>query len=183
MSIDKKQLEINVNLHTLQPNFLNYELYYVFAESENQFRFGTWDEQPKNGEQVFYFFLTQQPLHIPAGNINLDQSYVLREEPAFPCVSSVEDFIRSIEEVKKDGVTKCIKCFSNDAIDNIKTQLEEKYGSIERHVVTSSQGQHLLLIFDDIEVSISATMVYIRRKTLFNDSHYNTVKEEQQENL
>ena len=180
MAIDKKQLEINVNLYSLQPNFLNYELHYVVAESENAFRFATWDEQPKAGEQKFYFFLTEEELHIPAGNITLEQSYVLKEEPVYQCVSSYNDFLLAIEKVQKDGVAKGIKCFSDEDTEIIRKQLEEKFGQIEKHLVKSSQGQHLLLVFDHIEISISATMVYFRHKTPFNESHYQHVKEEKQ---
>lgn len=180
MSIDTKQLEINVNLYTLEPDFLNYELHYVIASSENNFRFATWDEMPGTGEKKFYFFLTEQPLHIPAGNITLEQSYVLKEEPIYQCVSSFDDFVIAIEKVKKDGVGKSIRCFSNEDTDTIKNKLQEKYGSIEKHLVTSSQGQHLLLVFEAIEISISATMVYFRHKTPFNASHYQHVQEEKE---
>lgn len=180
MSIDKKQLEINVNLYSLEPNFLNYELHYVIAANENSFRFATWDEKPKAGEQKFYFFLTHRQLHIPAGNITLEESYVLAEEPVYECASSYKDFVSAIEKVQKDGVAKCIRCFSNNDTDTIKDQLEEKYGPIEKHVVTSGQGQHLLLVFDHVEISISATMVYFRHKTPFNESHYQHVKEEKE---
>ena len=178
MNIDKKQLEINVNLYSLQPDFLNYELHYVIAENENSFRFAPWDEEPKPGEQKFYFFLTEDQLHIPAGNITLEESYVLKEEPIYQCVSSYNDFLIAIEKVKNDGVAKGIKCFSNEDTDLIRDQLEEKFGKIEKHLVKSSQGQHLLLVFDDLEISISATMVYFRHKTPFNASHYQHVKEE-----
>ena len=58
MNIDTKQLEINVNLHSLQPGFLNAELHYIIAASENTFRFANRDEEPKKGEQKFYCFLT-----------------------------------------------------------------------------------------------------------------------------
>lgn len=180
MSIDKKQLEINVNLHTLQPDFLNYELHYVIAESENCFRFATWDEQPKPGEEKFYFFLTEDELHIPAGNITLEESYVLKEKPIYPCVSSYKDFIIAIEKVQKEGVAKCIKCFSDEDTDLIRQQLEEEFGNIEKHLVRSSQGQHLLLVFDQVEISISATMVYFRHKSPINESHYQHVKEEKE---
>lgn len=178
MNIDKKQLEINVNLYSLQPYFLNYELHYVIAENENSFRFVTWDEEPKPGEQKFYFFLSEDQLHIPAGNITLEQSYVLKEEPIYQCASSYKDFLIAIEKVRKDGVAKCIKCFSDENTEVIRHQLEEKFGQIEKHLVKSSQGQHLILVFEDLEISISATMVYFRHKTPFNESHYKHVKEE-----
>ena len=178
MNIDKRQLEINVNLNSLQPDFLNYELHYVIAENENSFRFAMWDEEAKPGEQKFYFFLTEDELHIPAGNITLEESYVLKEEPVYQCVSSYNDFLFAIEKVKKEGVAKAIKCFSDEDTEIIRKQLEEKFGKIEKHLVKSSQGQHLLFVFDYIEISISATMVYFRLKTPFNDSHYKHVKEE-----
>ncbi len=178
MSIDKTQLEINVNLFSLKPEFLNYELHYVIAESENSFRFASWDEEPGPGEQKFYFFLTENELFIPAGNITLEESYVLKEEPIYPCVSSNKDFIAAIEKVRESGVAKCVKCFSNADTDNIKEQLEDKFGKIEKHLVKSSQGQHLLLVFEQFEISISATMVYFRWKTPFNATHYENVKEE-----
>jgi hypothetical protein len=180
MSIDQKQLEINVNLHTLTPNFLNYELHYVIASSDNAFRFAKWNEEPGNGEEKFYFFLTQQPMHIPAGNITVQQSYVLSDKPLYPCGSGFEDFVASIEKVKHDGVAKSIRCFDDDLIEPFREQLSAKYGPIEKHVVTSSQGQHLLFVFDSIEVSISATMVYFRHKTPINAAHYEHVQDEKE---
>lgn len=180
MTIDKKQLELNVNLYSIRPEFLNYELHYVIAKNENNFRFATWNEQPAGDEQKFYFFLTHDPLHIPAGNITLEESYVLKEEPVYQCVASYEDFLLAIEKVRTDGVAKCIKCFPEEKTDAIKNQLEEKFGNIEKHLVKSSQGQHLLLVFDNFEISISTTMVYFRYRTPFNDSHYQHVKEEKE---
>ncbi|MDQ6812414.1 MAG: hypothetical protein M3040_01540 [Bacteroidota bacterium] len=180
MVIDKKQLEINVNLYALQPDFLNDELHYVIAENENTFRFGSWNEQLKPGEQKLYFFLTQDKLHIPAGNITLEESYVLKEEPIYQCVSSFDDFLLAIEKVQRDGVAKAIKCFSEEDTEVIRERLEEKFGHIEKHLVKSTQGQHLLFVFNNIEISISATMVYFRHKTPFNDSHYKHVKEEKE---
>jgi hypothetical protein len=180
MPIDKKQLEINVNLHAMQPNFLNYELHYVIADSETSFRFAKWNEKPGSGEEKFYFFLTQEQMYIPAGNITLNQSYALREEAIYQCVSSFDDFVVAIEKVKKDGVGKSIRCFDDEFIDVLKSELSGKYGTVEKHVVTSSQGQHLLFVFDDIEVSISATMVYFRHKTPVNAQHYEHVQEEKE---
>ena len=181
MSIDKKQLEINVNLFSLKPEFLNYELHYVIAQSENSFRFATWNEEPGPEEQKFYFFLTENELFIPAGNIRLEESYVLKEEPIYACVSSYKDFISAIEKVEQVGVAKSIKCFSDEETDTIRKQLEDKFGKIEKHLVKSSQGQHLLLVFEQFEISISATMVYFRWKTPFNASHYQHVKEEKEQ--
>ena len=47
MNIDIRQLEINVNLHSMQPGFLNYELHYIIASNENNFRFVSWNEEPQ----------------------------------------------------------------------------------------------------------------------------------------
>lgn len=178
MSIDIKQLEINVNLHCLQPNFINLELHYVVASSENAFRFVEWNEEPGSGEKKFYCFLTENELFIPAGNISLKESYVLTEEPAYPLLSNADDFATMIDKVPYEGVGKGIRKFANEDIDNIKDKLCDKYGDCEKHVITSSEAQHCLFLIKDIEISMSATMVYFRRKTQFSESHYNTVKEE-----
>ena len=183
MSIDLKQLEINVNLFALEPNFFNNELHYVIATDDNNFRFSTWDEEPEDDEKKFYCYLTEEPLHIPAGNIDLKQSYVLRSEPIYPIASSAEDLAPVIDKVKNDHSAKCIRRFSDQQSEVIKSQLEEKYGTIEKHVVTSRQGQHQLLVFDEIEMSISATMVYLRNKAPISQSHYENVKEEGKEEV
>jgi hypothetical protein len=178
MAIDIKQLEINVNLHCLQPNFINLELHYIIASSENVFRFVPWIEEPKNGEQKFYCFLTENELFIPAGNIHLAESYVLTEEPAYPLLSSADDFANLIDKVPQQGVAKGIRRFSDSHISTIKDDLCEKYGDCEKHVVTSAEAQHMLFLVNDIEISISGTMVYFKRKNQFSESHYNAVKEE-----
>jgi hypothetical protein len=178
MSIDLKKLEINVNLHSLQPNFLNSELHYVIASDENSFRFATWEEEPKWGEKKYYCFLTEQPLFIPSGNITLAESYTLIEEPVYPVVANCNDFIATVEAMKEKGVAKCIRQFSDKQLEEIKEELEKKYSSVEQHKVKSGQGQHLLLVFDNYEISVSAAMVYFRYKAPFSDAHYEHVKEE-----
>lgn len=178
MSINKKQLEINVNLYTLEPNFLNYELHYVIASDENTFRFATWDEEPVTGEKKFYCFLTEEKLVIPAGNITLEESYVLKEEPIYPVLTTANDFCTIISQFRNQTVAKGIRKFSNQDVDFIKTELEKTCGTVHQHVVTSSQAQHLLFVIDEIEISISATMVYFRKKAPFSDEHYQHVKEE-----
>src|SRR5437763_9773794 len=125
MNIDKKQLEINVNLHSLQPDFLNYELHYVIASNENSFRFVNWDEEPKTGEQKFYCFLAEQELFIPAGNILLKESYVLKEEPLYPLIFNYSDFVSAIDTVQQTSVAKFIRRFSNNEIGIIKNALEK----------------------------------------------------------
>jgi len=47
MNIDLKELAINVNIHALQPDFLNLELHYIIAENENTFRFVDWNVLPE----------------------------------------------------------------------------------------------------------------------------------------
>jgi len=179
MRINVSLLEINVNLHALQPDFLNSELYYVIAQSENSFRFAGWNEEPSADEEKFYCFLTEKEMHIPAGNILLKQSYVLMENALYPLVSNYADFIAIAETLENNKPAKCIRRFYNEDIDIIKRGLEEKYGTVQKHVVTSRQGQHLLFLINDIEISVSATMVYFRYKTSFNESHYRHVKEEE----
>lgn len=179
MSIDIDQLEMNVNLHALQPDFLNSELYYVIAQNENSFRFAAWDEEPETDEEKFYCFLTEQELLIPAGNILLKESYVLREDSLYPPASNYIDFIEAVETLEDAGVAKRVRQFYDEDIDEIKEGLEEKYGTVEKHLVTSRQGRHLLFLIKDVEISISATMVYFRYKTPYNDSHYRHVKEEE----
>lgn len=178
MVIDIKQLEINVNLHCLQPNFINLELHYIIASSENSFRFVPWIEEPKGDEKKFYCFLTENELFIPAGNIHLKESYVLTEEPAYPLLSNAHDFAALIDKVPEQGVAKGIRRFSDSDIDSLKDDLCKKYGDCEKHIVTSAEAQHMLFLVKDVEISMSGTMVYFRRKNQFSESHYNTVKEE-----
>lgn len=178
MNIDIKQLEINVNLHSLQPGFLNYELHYVIASNENNFRFANWSEEPQSGEKKFYCFLVEKELFIPAGNVLLKESYVLKEEPLYPSVSNADDFIAVIETLSKTSVHKCIRRFSDDDINIIHIGLEERYGMVERHLVTSPQSRHLILVLDSVEISVSATMVYFRHKAPFSESHYHSIQEE-----
>ena len=181
MNINIDQLEMNVNLHTLHPDFLNSELYYVIAQNENVFRFATWDEEPQAGEEKFYCFLTEQELFVPAGNVLLKESYELREDPLYPSVTNYADFAEIISSLSVKGAAKGIRRFYDEDINAIKEGLEEKFGSVESHIITSRQGRHLLFLMDGIEISISATMVYFRYKTSFNESHYKHVKEEQEE--
>lgn len=179
MSINIKQLEINVNLHALEPNFLNYELHYIIASNENTFRFATWDEEPEPGEKKYYCFLTEEELLIPAGDIRLEESYVLKDEPIYPVLSNASDFCKILSNLDTSTVAKGIRRFANEDIDVIKRGLEDTCGPVNKHVVTSSQAQHLLLVVGEVEISISATMVYFRHKAPFSDSHYQNVKEEQ----
>src|SRR4051812_37630827 len=111
MSINLEQLEINVNLHTLQPDFLNSELYHIIAQSETAFRFATWDEEPDADEEKFYCCLTQESLLIPAGNILLKESYVLMEDPPYPSATDYSDFVATIKSLSVDGVAKRIRRF------------------------------------------------------------------------
>ncbi len=177
MNIDVKQLEINVNLHSRKPDFLNYELHYVIASDENTFRFVEWNESPNNNERKFYCFRMDKSLSIPTGNISLDENYLLKEDPVYPLLTNYSDFIPIIETLGRSGVAKGIKQFSNEEIDAIKNDLERKYGAIEKHTVTSNEAQHLILVLNNVEISISATMVYFRPKAPFAEEHYSDVKE------
>lgn len=178
MGININQLAINVNLHALQPDFLNAELHHVIAAGENIFRFAKWHEKPGENEEKFYCFLTGEELLIPAGNIVLKQSYTLSENPVFPLAAGYTDFIAVIEELQPGKPAKSVRHFYDEDIDVIKQGLEDKYGTVEKHIVTSRQGQHLLFLISDIEISVSAAMVYFRYKTSFSQSHYRHVEEE-----
>jgi hypothetical protein len=178
MNIDTKQLEINVNLYALQPDFLNLELHYVLATNENTFRFALWDEEPQAGEERFYCFLTDQELVIPAGNIVLKESYALQQEPVYPVLRNASDFCQMLSTLEEKGVAKGIRQFKTEDLETIQKGLQEICGSVALHVVTSSQAQHRLMIVDDNEISISATMVYFRRKAPFAEDHYHHVKED-----
>src|SRR5205823_7398992 len=104
MNINLEQLEINVNLHSLQPGFLNSEVHYIIASSVNNFRFAAWDEMPGKHEQKFYCFLMERKLFIPAGNIVLKESYVLTDKPIYPLASSYSDFAEALEKTKDSGI-------------------------------------------------------------------------------
>ncbi|MEP6514346.1 MAG: hypothetical protein ABJA79_10775, partial [Parafilimonas sp.] len=95
--------------------------------------------------------------------------------PAYSPATDYMDLVSIIEKLPKNGAGKCIRRFTNQDIDIIKNGLEKKYKSVEEHIITSSQGQHLLLVVNNIEISISATMVYFRYKTPFSESHYNNI--------
>ncbi|TDH24044.1 hypothetical protein EXU57_16310 [Segetibacter sp. 3557_3] len=172
MAIDTKQLELNINLHALQPGFLNSELHYVIASAENNFRFAGLDDEPAVDEEKFYCFLTEEELFIPAGNMTLPESYVLRKEPAYPVVQTAEDFESIIANLPKRGVAKAIRKFSTADIEELRTRLTEKYGTLDCHVVKSGEGQHLLFVINTIiDISIAANMVYFRYRNQFGDEH------------
>jgi hypothetical protein len=177
MNIDITQLELNVNLYCLQPNFVNLELYYVIATNANTFRFVTWNEEPKEGEQKFYCFLTEDELFIPAGNITIKHSYVLREEPVYPLITTPDDFLKMIEQLGKQGIAKGIRRFSVEDIEPIRNSLCDKYGDCEKHLISSAEAQHMVFVVNEIEISISASMVYFRYKAPFAEDHYSNVKQ------
>jgi len=178
MNIDLKQLEVNVNLHALQPDFLNLELHYVIAENENTFRFSDWNELPKENEEKFYCFLKEKEFKIPAGNVVLKESYVVTKEPIYPLIADVKDFISVFKTVQKNKVAKAIRRFSVEDLDTIKKDLQKEFKTVETHVVASPQLQHHIFIVNDIEVSVAPTMVYFRIKAPFSESHYHNAKED-----
>jgi len=178
MNIDLKQLEINVNFHALQPDFLNLELHYIIAENENIFHFVQWDEWPQHNKQKFYCFLQQREIFIPAGNVALKESYVVTQEPIYPAITGCKDVISAFDAVQKNKVAKGIRRFSNRELDTIKDDLQKKFETVETHVVASPKLQHHIFVVNDIEISIAPTMVYFRTKAPSAQSHYQHVKEE-----
>ena len=178
MKTDLKQLEINVNMHAVQPDFLNLELHYVIAENENQFRFADWKEIPNEEEEKFYCFLQDKELLIPAGNIALKESYVVTREPVYPQITTCKDFISAIDTVKKSKVAKAIRRFSNEDLAAIKHDLQQEFAIVETHVVTSPSLQHHIFVVGDVEISVAPTMVYFRMKAPFSDSHYQDASHE-----
>jgi hypothetical protein len=177
-NINLQQLEMNVNLHSLQPNFLNRELHYVIASDENTFRFAELNEQPQNDEQRLYCFLTDKSLTIPAGDINLNRSYVLDTKPVYPVLGAAADFLPFINCIDDDCTAKAIRNFSDDDIKTIQLELQHQYGTAEMHLVRSPEFEHLLLILPQVEISISATMVYFKQKFPETCEHYNHLQEE-----
>lgn len=178
MEINVPQLEMNVNLHSLQPNFRNRELHYVIASDENRFRFAEFDEQPGEKEQRFYCFLTDRPITIPAGDIQLNRSYVLDTRPAYALLSKSADLLPFINCIDDDCTAKAIRNFSDEDIKTIQQQLEQRYGTAEMHLVKSPEFEHLLLILPQVEISISATMVYFKQRMPVTSEHYEHLKEE-----
>src|SRR6478672_6269599 len=97
-------------------------------------------------EQKFYCFLMEKEIFIPAGNMILKESYVLKERPIYPLLSSYEDFISTIEKIKQNRIAKYIRRFSDEDIHAIKSNLRENYQKVKTHVVTSHEAQHQLLL-------------------------------------
>jgi len=56
MNIDLKKLEINLNLHALQPQFLNLELHYIIAEMKTIFALRTGTKSLANVNRNFIVF-------------------------------------------------------------------------------------------------------------------------------
>jgi hypothetical protein len=181
MNIDLTQLERNVNLHALQPGFLNRELHYVIAADENNFRFAAQEDQAKDNEQKFFCFLTDKQITIPAGNITLNECYVLTTKPPYEVVSNAADFFRFIDCIGEHCAAKAIRNFSEDSIESIYNGLKQRYGSAEMHVISSPEFQHLLIILPQVEISVSATMVYFKEKAPLTSGHYQHLEEEKAE--
>ncbi len=180
MNIDKKQLTACFNLHSLQPGFLNSELYYIIAQNSHSFRFANWYDEPQQGEQRFYCFLSEDELFVEAGNVNLSQSYVLMEEPIYPVMVNADDFIDSIRKLPKEhGVAKGIRQFSYEKIDGIKDNLCEVFGECEKHIIASNEAKHELFVVNNVEISIAAAMVYFRYRSPLSDLHYDNIIQEQ----
>ena len=178
MNIDLQQLERNVNLHSLQPGFLNRELHYVIASDENNFRFAALEEQPGSNEQKFYCYLVDKPITIPAGNVILPKSYSLDSNPIYDVIERAEDFFFFIDCIGKNCPAKAIRGFDDGSIDNIYDILKHRYGNVEKHLVTSPEFQHLLFILPQVEISVSATMIYFKQRLPLTSEHYEHLKAE-----
>jgi hypothetical protein len=100
------------------------------------------------------------------------------DQPVYPIIPDYEGFKDMIERVPEEhGVAKGIRKFSIEQVDEIKDKLCNEYGDCEKHLVSSKEAQHLLFVVKNVEISISATMVYFRYKSPISDTHYNNVKE------
>jgi hypothetical protein len=179
MNIDLDKLTINVNLHAIEPTFLNLELHYVIAENENAFRFADWREAPNLNEEKFYCFLQEKELLIPAGNIILKESYVITRDPAYPSIKNCKELIAFIETVKNNKTAKAIRQFSNEDLAVMQKDLQKEFATVEKHVVTSPSLQHHIFVVSDVEISVAPTMIYFRLKTPFAESHYYDAAHEQ----
>ena len=178
MNIDLKQLERNVNLHSLQPGFLNRELHYIIASDENHFRFVELEDEAGNNEQKFFCFLTDKEITIPAGNITLKKSYVLDTNPAYEVLKDATDFFPFVDCIGTNCTGKAIRQFSDGAIESIFNSLKQRYSTAEQHLVASPEFQHLLIILPQVEISISATMVYFKQRMPVTSEHYEHLKAE-----
>jgi hypothetical protein len=175
MNLDIEQLEKNVNEHLLQSNLLNFELHYVIVSDEKTFRLATWNEEPTQGEQKFYCFRADRE----AGENNpLKESYVLTTDAHFPILKDCKNFASIIDNIQPGTVAKCIRQFTDEDFPDIKQGLDDKYATVQQHLVKSPEAQHQLFVVNNIEISVSATMVYFRQKAPFAESHYQHVKEE-----
>ncbi len=178
MSINVPQLQINVNLHALQPGFKNSELYYVLATTENNFRFAGLSDAPSPAETRYYCFYTDTPLTIPAGNISLPKSYVLQTESPYTVVNTAEDIYPLIDCIESNDTCKAVRNFPDHEIDGIFNAIKAHYGSAEKHLIQSPEFQHLLILLPGVEISVSATMVYFKKRIALTTNHYQHLKQE-----
>ncbi len=71
---------------------------------------------------------------------------MLKEDSVYPPASNYIDFVETIETLETNSAAKRIRRFYDEDIDIIKEDLEEKYEKVEKHIVTSRHGQHLLFL-------------------------------------
>jgi hypothetical protein len=178
MKPDINGLELTVNHYAARPDFLNLELHYVIAESEDIFRFAGWQEIPGKNEQKFYCFLQEKELYLPGEGIVLKESYALTTEPIYPVVKDCKDFLQIIKGVQQKKAGKAIRHFSMEDLETIKKDLEDEFDKVETHVVASPKLQHHIFVVDNVEISVAPTMVYFRIKAPFSEHHYQTAKED-----
>jgi hypothetical protein len=116
-------------------------------------------------------------IYLP-GDFVLGQSYVLKEEPVYPLIKTTDDFVEMINELPKQGVAKGIRRFSAEDVDAIRADLCKAFGDCEKHLVKSAENQHMLFAMNNIDISISATMVYFRYRNQFIEPAHTQLPEE-----
>ena len=108
----------------------------------------------------------------------MKESYVVSTETIYPVVIDCKTMMSVIKAVKDGRVANAVRQFSDEDFDSMKNDLQKEFASVEKHVVTSPSLQHHIFVVDDIEISVAPTMVYLRMKAPFAESHYKAAKNE-----
>lgn len=175
MTIQLDQLQTVVNLHALHPDFYNSELHYVLAKSELDFRFAQWNDAPEPNERLFYCCLTNETMLIPAGRITLTQGFRLYTTAPYPTIQNSAELQSIIQQVNSTATTKAIRNFDIEMIAAMAEELKIHFNEVHLHQVASYEGQHTLLLVNDVEISIAKNMIYFINKTPFAEAHYNNI--------
>ena len=80
--------------------------------------------------------------------------------------------------VKTNNPAKAVRAFSAEQLELMKDDLAKEFTKVETHVVASPNLQHHILVVDNIEISVSPTMVYLRAKAPFSESHYKSAMQQ-----